>query len=120
MPDNSYRIIRALLASKRPEEIQEGLRHVAIEITKLGSGDARPLFEMVTALFYIDALDHPELVPVLDQAVKLTASFGAWVIPILLEDLDAGDMKAQWAIAHVLGRIGPASIDPMLKDIPIQ
>jgi hypothetical protein len=115
MPDNSYRVIRALLASKRPEEIQEGLRHVAIEITKLGSGDARPLFEMVTALFYIDALDHPELVPVLDQAVKLTASFGAWAIPILLEDLDAGDMKAQWAISHVLGRIGAAAIDPMLK-----
>jgi hypothetical protein len=115
MPDNSYRVIRALLTSKRPEEIQEGLRLVAIEITKLGSGDARPLFEMVTALFYIDVLDHPELVPALDQAVKLTASFGSWVIPILLEDLDAADMKAQWAIAHVLGRIGPAAIDPVLR-----
>lgn len=115
MPDNSYRVIRALLASKRPEEIQEGLKLIAIEITKLGSGDARPLFEMVTTLFYIDALDHPEFVPVLDQAVNLTASFGSWIIPILIEDLDAGDIKAQWAIAHVLGRIGAAAIDPMLK-----
>jgi hypothetical protein len=115
MPDNSYRTIRALLSSKRPEEIQEGLKLVAIEITKLGSSEARPLFEMVTALFYIDALDRPELVSVLDQAVKLAANFGAWVIPILIEDLDAGDMKAQWAIAHVLGRIGAGAIDPMLK-----
>jgi HEAT repeat protein len=115
MPDNSYRTIRALLASKRPEEIQEGLKLIAIEITKLGSSESRPLFEMVTTLFYIDALDHPELVPVLDQAVKLAATFGAWVIPMLIEDLDAGDIKSQWAIAHVLGRIGAAAIDPMLK-----
>jgi hypothetical protein len=70
---------------------------------------------MVTTLFYIDALDHPELVPVLDQAVKLTATFGSWVIPVLIEDLDAGDIKAQWAIAHVLGKIGAGAIDPMLK-----
>jgi HEAT repeat protein len=115
MPENTYRIIRALLASKRPEEIQEGLKLVAIEITKLGSAEAKPLFEMVTALFYIDALDHPEFVPVLDQAVKLAASFGPWVIPVLIAGLDAGDLKAQWAIAHVLGRIGVVAIDPMLK-----
>jgi HEAT repeat protein len=115
MPEKSYRAIRALLASNHPEEIKEGLDLVAIEITKLGSSEARPLFEMVTALFYIDALDHPEFVPVLDQAVRLSASFGGWVIPILIEDIDAGDMKAQWAIAHVLGRIGAIAIDPMLK-----
>jgi HEAT repeat protein len=115
MPDNSYRTIRALLASKQPKEIQEGLRLVAIEVTKLGSGEARPLFEMVSTLFYIDPLDRPELVPIIDEAVNLTATFGSWVIPILIEDLDAGDIKAQWAIAHVLGRIGPSAIDPMLK-----
>ncbi len=115
MPDNSYRVIRALLASKKPTEIQEGLKQIAIEITKLGSTEARPLFEMVTTLFYVDVLDHPELVPVLDQAISLAASFGGWVIPILVEDLDAGDIKAQWAIAHVLGRMGAIAVDPMLK-----
>src|SRR5512144_2700713 len=106
MPDNSYRTIRALLASRKPEEIQKGLQLVAIEITKIGSVEARPLFEMVTTLFYIDVLDHPELVPVIDEAISLTARFGSWVIPILIDSLDAGDIKAQWAIAHVLGRIG--------------
>jgi HEAT repeat protein len=115
MPDNAYRTIRALLASTKPEDIQKGLRLVAIEITKIGSAEARPLFEMVTTLFYIDALDHPELVPVVDEAVNLTASFGSWVIPILIDNLDAGDIKAQWAIAHVLGRIGESVIEPMLK-----
>jgi HEAT repeat protein len=115
MPDNAYRTIRALLASKKPEEIQKGLRLVAIEITKIGSAEARPLFEMVTTLFYIDALDHPELVPIVDEAVSLSARFGSWVIPILIDSLDAGDIKAQWAIAHVLGRIGESAIEPMLK-----
>jgi HEAT repeat protein len=115
MPENAYRTIRALLASKKPEDIQKGLRLVAIEITKIGSGEARPLFEMVTTLFYIDALDHPDLMPVVDEAVNLTASFGPWVIPILIDSLDAGDIKAQWAVAHVLGRIGESAIEPMLK-----
>ena len=115
MTDNSYRTIRALLASKQPEEIQKGLGLIAIEITKIGSVEARPLFEMVTTLFYIDVLDRPELVPVIDEAVNLTASFGSWVIPVLIDSLDAGDIKAQWAIAHVLGRIGESAIAPMLK-----
>jgi len=115
MPDNSYQAIRELLASNRPEEIQKGLRLVADEIIKTGRAEAKPLFEMVTTLFYIDALDRPELVPVLDEAINLTAAFGSWVIPVLIESLDAGDIKSQWAIAHVLGRIGADAIDPMLE-----
>lgn len=115
MPDDSYRMIRTLLASNNPEEIRKGLRLVAIEITKIGSAEAKPLFEMVSAAFYIDTLDHPEFVPVVDEAVKLSATFGPWVIPILIERLDSGDIKAQWAVAHVLGRIGAPAIDPMLK-----
>jgi HEAT repeat protein len=115
MPDVSYRTIRALLASKTPEEVRKGLRLVAIEIAKIGSGESKPLFEMVSSIFYIDTLDHPEFAPIVDEAVKLTATLGSWVIPILIAHLDAGDIKAQWAIAHVLGRIGEAAIDPMLK-----
>jgi hypothetical protein len=115
MADNSYRTIRALLASQSPDDIRKGLRLVAIEITKLGSSEAKPLFEMVLSVFYIDTLDHPEFVSVVDEAIKLTATFGSWVIPVLIEGLDAGDIKAQWAIAHVLGRIGAPAIDPMLK-----
>jgi HEAT repeat protein len=115
MADDSYRTIRTLLASNSPEEIRKGLRLIAIEIAKFGSNEARPLFAMVTALFYIDVLDRPEFVPILDEAVSLTATFGAWVIPILIEDLDAGDIKSQWAVAHVLGRVGAPAIDPMLR-----
>ena len=115
MPDDSYHTIRLLLASKNPEEILKGLRLIAIEIAKIGSREAKPLFEMVSSLFYIDVLERPELVPVIDEAVRLAATFGGWVIPILIDHLDAGDIKAQWAAANVLGRIGADAIDPVSK-----
>lgn len=115
MPDRNYSNIRKLLSSTHPEDIKRGLELAGTEIRRLGSDEAKPLFEMVSALFYIDALDHPELVPLMDEAVSLSASFGSWVIPILIENLDAGDIKAEWAVAHVLGRIGADAIDPMLR-----
>jgi HEAT repeat protein len=114
MPDNSYRIIRALLASTRFEDLRQGLELAELEIVKVGSSEAKPIFAMVSPLFYIDALDHPELVPILDEAVNLAARLGPPIIPILIESLNAGDLKAQWAIAHVLGRIGADAIDPMM------
>jgi HEAT repeat protein len=116
MGDDSYRKIKMLLASPDPEKLLEGLKLAGIEIAKVGSREARPLFEMVSALFYIDPLDRPELVPVLDEAVNLAARLGRhWIIPVLLEGLNAGDLKAQWAIAHVLGRIGSDAIAPMMR-----
>jgi len=116
MPDNSYSTIRSLLASTRPEELREGLKHVGAEIARIGSSEARPLFEMVSTLFYIDVLDHPELAPILDEAINLTVGFGSWIIPIMVDNLDAGDIKAQWAAAHVLGRIGADAIDPLMAE----
>lgn len=71
---------------------------------------------MISSLFYLDVLDRPELIPILDEAVNLAVSFGPWVIPVLVDNLDAGDLKAQWAIAHVLGRIGAEAIQPMMKE----
>ena len=115
MPDDSYRTIRALLASTRFEDLRRGLALAELEIVKVGSNEAKPIFEMLSPLFYIDALDHPELVPILDEAVNLAARLGSPIIPILIESLNAGDLKAQWAIAHVLGRIGADAINPMMK-----
>jgi hypothetical protein len=116
MPDCAYSSIRALLASTRPEEMREGLRLVKEEIARVGSSESKPLFEMVSTLFYIDALDHPELVHILDEAANLAVGFGGWVIPVLLENLDAGDIKAQWVVANVLGRIGAEAVDPMMAE----
>jgi hypothetical protein len=97
MADDSSRTIRALLTSTRPEDLREGLNLIKKEIAKAGSRDSKPLFEILSTLFYIDSLDHPELVPILDEAVSLAVGFGAWVIPVLVDHLNAGDLKAESA-----------------------
>ena len=114
MSEKSYETIKALLSSAEPDELRQGLELVRREISRVGSGEARPLFEMVSAIFYIDPLDHPELMPILDEAVSLVVGFGAWVIPILVENLDAGDLKVQLVIGHALGRIGADAVEPLI------
>jgi len=114
MTSDPYMNMRTLLASAKPEDLSEGLKLVEAEIAKAGTSGARPLFEMLSTLFYIDPLDHPELVSVLDKAINLMAGFGAWVIPILVENLDAGDIKSQLVAAHVLGRFGADAIEPLI------
>ena len=115
MPEDNYSKILTLLASKHPDELQEGLRLVEMEIAKVDPGEAKPLFEMVSSLFYIDTLDHPEFVSILNEAAGLTVRFGTWVIPILIDNLDEGDIKAQWAAAHVLSLFGEDAIQPLMK-----
>jgi hypothetical protein len=116
MPDDSFRNIRMLLSSAHAVELNRGLDLAAIEIAKVGSAEAGPLFEMVSTLFYIDTFDHPELVPIIDKAINMIVGIGAWVIPVLMKNLDSGDIKAQWAVANVLGRIGADAIKPLLME----
>jgi hypothetical protein len=114
MPEEAYHSIQTLLSSTKADDLHAGLARVKREIARVGSSEARPLFEMVAALFYLDPLDHPELISLLDEAVSLAVGFGDWVIPALLEKLEAGDLKAQFAIGHALGRIGADAIGPLL------
>jgi HEAT repeat protein len=116
MPENAHRTIQTLLASTEPEDLRQGLELVRNEIARTGSSEARALFEMISAIFYIDPLDHPELMPILDEAISLVVGFGQWVIPVLIETLDAGDLKVQMAIAHALGRIGADAIPPLMAE----
>ena len=116
MSENPYETIQTLLTSKRPDELRRGLELVRQEISRAGFSEAQPLFEMVSAIFYIDPLDRPDLVPILDEAVSLVVGFGEWVIPILVEKLDEGDLKAQLAIGHALGRIGADAMEPLMAE----
>jgi len=115
MDERQQHEIEALLASERPEDIHEGLSRVKREIARHGSEEARPYFEMLTTLFYIDPLDRPDLLPMLEEAITLLVGLGGWVIPSLVEKLDAGDMKAQIAISHALGRLGADAIGPLME-----
>lgn len=116
MPDHPYQQIEALLSSADAERIHEGLELVRKEIARIGSKEARPLFEIVATLFHFDMLDRPDLVPVLNEAVSLVVGFGDWVIPELLHELDDGDLKAQLTIGHALGRIGADAIQPLIAE----
>jgi HEAT repeat protein len=116
MSENRYRDIQRLMESTNPDELRKGLELVRREISLVGAQEARPLFEMVAAVFYIDPLDRPDLVPLLDEAVSLVVGFGDWVIPVLIENLEAGDIKAQLAIGHALGRIGADAIEPLMAE----
>ncbi len=107
--------VEALLASTDPQELRQGMQLVKEEVARVGSQDAKHLFEMVSSVFYIDPLDRPELALVLDEAISLVIGFGDWVIPHLVENLDHGDLKAQMASAEALGRIGADAVDPLIK-----
>jgi len=115
MTADKYVKIKALLNSEDSEEIHKGLVLIRKELPNITEDSARSLFEMVSALFYIDLLDHPEHAFVLDEAVGLVADFGEFVVPILLDSLDAGDMKAQLTIGHAFGRVGEGAIEPLLE-----
>ena len=110
-----YEQIKSLLNSSDSEKIHQGLVMIRKGLPTITEEAAHSLFEMVSALFYIDLLDHPEHAYVLDEAVGLVADFGEFVIPILLNNLDAGDMKAQLTIGHAFGRVGEAALEPLLE-----
>jgi hypothetical protein len=112
--DEALGEIRRLLSSADAGDLGRGLDLVRREIARVGSEEARPLFEAVSSVFYLDPLDRPDLVPVLDEAVGLVAGFGEWVIPVLVDRLEAGDVKAQLAAGHALGRIGADAIAPLM------
>jgi hypothetical protein len=106
--------ISALLASTEPDEILEGLELVRAQIPAAGEAESRRLFEMVFPLFYIDPLDLPGHVPVLEEAIAVVAGFGKDVIPDLIQSLGGGDVKAQMAIAQALGRMGKDAVAPLI------
>jgi HEAT repeat protein len=115
MAADHFEKIKTLLSSVDSEEIHQGLVLIRKELPNISEEDAKILFDMVSALFYIDLLDHPEHAHVLDEAVGLVADFGDFVVPILLNNLDAGDMKAQLTIGHAFGRVGEPAIEPLLE-----
>jgi hypothetical protein len=116
MPDNSRRTIQALLASSNKEDLHQGLKMVKQEISRVGSDEARDLFEVLSTLFYFDPIERPDLSPILEEALNLVVGFGKWIVPALLEKLDGCDFKSQLAIANALGRIGADAIEPMIRE----
>lgn len=116
MTEERYGEIAALLESHDPGELRRGLALVSAETPTAGEQDARRLCELIVPLFYIDTLDHPEHLPVIEEAIAVTAAMGDAVIPVLIQTLESGDVKAQMALAQTLGEMGAKAIDPLLEE----
>jgi HEAT repeat protein len=112
---NSNTTIESLLASTNSEEIRRGLTLAKEEFRKKGSSVSSQLVDVISTLFYIDPLDLPHLVPVVEEAIEVIAGFGKSAVPLLLEKLDEGDLKSQIAIAQTLGRIGEDALEPLIS-----
>jgi len=112
---DTARKVEELLASGDPEKVREGLDLIKVEIAEVGAENAGHMYGPLTTFFYIDPLDNPELKPMLDEALALVVGCGRCVIPVLLEQLDDSDLKAQIAAANALGRIGADAIDPLMR-----
>ena len=116
MPAVCTETLESLLASADPQKVREGLELAEQEISNVKASAARRCAEVVATLFYIDPLDRPDLVPMIDEAVDLLGRLGDSVIPLLLDMVGGGDVKAQLACAHALGRIGAKALDPLIAE----
>ena len=114
--DDTYRTIDNLLSSHDPADLRRGLTLVQSEAPKVDPEGCERLCEVVLPIFYIDPLDHPELVPVIEEAIMVVAGLGEAVIPPLIQNLEMGGVKAQMAIASALGWMGARAVDPLIAE----
>lgn len=116
MQEELYRSIGKLLAGADADDVERGLETIRAHMHRMTEEEGSRFLEMITALFYVDPLDRPDLVPALEDAIALVGSFGKWAIPPLIQNLEAGDVKAQMAVAQVLGRMGADAIAPLIAE----
>ncbi len=114
MVEDLTRAIGKLLASTDPEEVAAGLSKAWARLPRASAEEKRQYVEMASALFYIDTLDHPEYLPVVEDAIGLVGTIGEPGIPILMQELEGGDVKAQMAIGQALGHMGATAIPALL------
>ncbi len=109
------RAVTKLLSSTNPEEVSIGLDKVRARVPRASDDEKRRYVEMISALFYIDTLDHPEYLTIVEDAISLVASVGKPAIPVLIQQLEGGDVKSQMAIGQALGHMGAEVIPALLE-----
>lgn len=114
--EDLIRAVTKLLSSTNPEEVSIGLDKVRARMPRASDDEKRRYVEMVSALFYIDTLDHPEYLAVVEDAVSLVANAGRSAIPILIQQLEGGDVKSQMAIGQALGHMGAEAVPALLEE----
>jgi hypothetical protein len=95
--------------------IQIALEQLAQITPELSDSKREHAVQAVISLFYVDMLDHPEYRPVLEKAEDWLASLREEVIPVLLGSLDDSDLKTDFFLASVLGKMGEVAIAPLIS-----
>ena len=104
------------LRSEEKLKILKGLEGLGKILPRLDGQDLEEAVQAVISLFYIDPVDHPELLPVLEQAEAVLADQRARIISVILRCLEETDLKTHFHLASVLGRMGYAAVDPLLDE----
>ncbi len=112
--DDLVRAVGKLLASTHPEDVQTGLEKARARLPRADEEERLRYVEMAATLFYIDTLEHPEYLEVVEDAISLVASVGAPAIPVLMQQLEGGDVKSQMAVGVAMGRMDADAIQPLI------
>ena len=114
--EDLIRAVTRLLSSANLEDMSVGLEKVRARVPRASDEEKHRYVEIISTLFYIDTLDHPEYLPLVEDAISLVASIGKPAIPALIQQLEGGDVKSQMAIGQALGRMGAEAIPALLED----
>lgn len=102
------------LQSEDAAQAQSALDELAQGSGELSQAQLDQAVQAVMGLFYIDTLDHPEYRPILGKAEDWLASLRERVIPLVLGSLDESDMKVDFCLASVLGKMGAIAVTPLI------
>jgi HEAT repeat protein len=115
MDEPQMKDIYRKLHSHDAHTILEALIELNRSIPKLDTDSREKLASAVSSLFYIDTVDMPDFISVVDMAVKVVAGMGPELIPFHLQEMEGTDFKALLCYARVLAALGTDSINPIVQ-----
>lgn len=102
------------LQSEDSAQAQSALDELAKRSDELTQEEFDQAVQGVMGLFYVDTLDHPEYRPTVEKAENWLASLRERAIPLVLGSLDESDMKVDFCLASVLGKMGAVAVTPLI------
>ncbi len=103
------------LQSEDIPQIKEAISQLGTLSVDFTEKERAEAVEVVMGIFYIDTIDHPEMVSVLERAEDWLATQPESIIPTLLGCLADSDFKIDFHIASTLGKMGDRALNHILK-----
>jgi hypothetical protein len=102
------------LQSEDAVKTQKALQELGNRNAELSDSEREQAVQAVMGLFYVDTIDHPEFRSTLEKAEDWLASLRESVIPALLGSLEESDLKVDFCLASVLGKMGAIAVAPLI------